>query len=236
MKHEYIEEHGLVERYLQGTLDRAEREPFEAHFIDCPSCLEELEWAEDLRGAVRAAVAEGVLESPPSGPVRWIRWLGSLEPAPRRALIAATLAAALLLPFFAGRYQRPAAGEGPQLNTPLIYLSAVRGDELSASLQRIYLPQDRGQGRGQSLVLVLEVGSDRAPEEDGAEFGVRLRSSGGELLWESTGLFLNAAGALTLTLPPGFLEEGDYRLEVLGLGSDNKHAKLASYAFRAVSP
>ncbi len=58
MNHSYIEEHNLVERYVQGTLAADERARFEDHFFACKQCLESVEWAEDLQGALRDAVVE----------------------------------------------------------------------------------------------------------------------------------------------------------------------------------
>ncbi len=58
MDHAYIEKHGLIELYHQGALPPDEEARFEAHFVDCPRCIEELEAARGLRTGLRAMAAE----------------------------------------------------------------------------------------------------------------------------------------------------------------------------------
>jgi hypothetical protein len=42
MKHDYIEQYDLIDRYLRGRLTSEEGERFEEHFIDCPQCIDRL--------------------------------------------------------------------------------------------------------------------------------------------------------------------------------------------------
>lgn len=53
MDHARIDENQLADRYLMGKLDDAERRSFEAHFVDCPVCVEKLETVEGLRKALK---------------------------------------------------------------------------------------------------------------------------------------------------------------------------------------
>ena len=59
MNHEYIAEQDLVGRYVAGTLPFDERARFEAHFVDCPRCLDALEDVAPFQNALRAATYGG---------------------------------------------------------------------------------------------------------------------------------------------------------------------------------
>ena len=58
MDHDYIAEHSLIERYHQGSLPPEEEARFEAHFVGCPQCTEELELARGFRLGIRTVAAE----------------------------------------------------------------------------------------------------------------------------------------------------------------------------------
>jgi Putative zinc-finger len=42
MNHGYIDEHGVAQRFLDNTLDPAERSAFEAHLVDCQECTDRI--------------------------------------------------------------------------------------------------------------------------------------------------------------------------------------------------
>jgi hypothetical protein len=56
--HDYIAEQDLIGRYIAGTLPYDERLRFEAHFVDCPRCLDALEDVEPFQSALHAFAAE----------------------------------------------------------------------------------------------------------------------------------------------------------------------------------
>ncbi len=58
MDHTYIEESGLVERYHRGLLPPEEEAAFEAHFVTCPECMEQLEMARGFQRGLKTQVAE----------------------------------------------------------------------------------------------------------------------------------------------------------------------------------
>lgn len=58
MDHTYIEESGLVERYYQGLLPPEEEARFEAHFVACSECMEQLELARGFQRGLKAVAAE----------------------------------------------------------------------------------------------------------------------------------------------------------------------------------
>jgi hypothetical protein len=56
--HTEIEESGLVERYQQGLLPLEEEARFEAHFVTCSDCMEQLELARGFQRGLKTAAAE----------------------------------------------------------------------------------------------------------------------------------------------------------------------------------
>lgn len=52
MEHSFIDEHDVISRYVAGHLPDDEAGAFEAHFMDCRSCLEKLELEQALRGGL----------------------------------------------------------------------------------------------------------------------------------------------------------------------------------------
>ena len=63
MDHTYIEESGLVERYYQGLLPPEEEARFEAHFVTCSECMEQLELARGFQRGLKAAAAEDAVRA-----------------------------------------------------------------------------------------------------------------------------------------------------------------------------
>ena len=63
MDHRYIEEHSVVDRYLDHTLAAADRAKFEAHLVDCQECTDRVLLAEMFH-------ARQPLPEPPAQPLR----------------------------------------------------------------------------------------------------------------------------------------------------------------------
>jgi anti-sigma factor RsiW len=61
MEHDDVVEQDVVSRYLSGGLPRDERAAFEEHFIDCPSCLDALEGADELQRGLKAVAAQDAM-------------------------------------------------------------------------------------------------------------------------------------------------------------------------------
>jgi hypothetical protein len=108
MDHTYIESHGLVERYHQGTLPPDEEARFEEHFVDCGECMEQLELARGFRKGLRSVAAEDAARAVAAvGLFAWLARRGRLAQwgmALAALLVAAGLPALWLI----------AAGRGEQ--------------------------------------------------------------------------------------------------------------------------
>ncbi len=58
MDHDYIQEHQVVERYVQGRLPEADADLFEDHYLTCEECLRRLRIAEKFQRGFRQVAAE----------------------------------------------------------------------------------------------------------------------------------------------------------------------------------
>src|SRR5262249_45129696 len=90
MENPHLEESDLVERYVSGRLPVEERERFEAHFVDCPECLERIEMAEGLR--------RGLSQVAPREPPRVVALPLIRRPRLPTMALAASIVLALAIP------------------------------------------------------------------------------------------------------------------------------------------
>ncbi len=92
MDHAYVEEHDLVESYLEDRLSESERAAFEAHYFDCEICLEQLEMASSFRdGMLQVAAEDTVRASAARAGVGLLAGLALLSRGRRLALGGALL-------------------------------------------------------------------------------------------------------------------------------------------------
>ena len=88
----------VLENYLMGRLDEDNREAFEAHYLGCSRCFEQLRGLRDIRGELRRLGADSARETRPS----YGRWAS-----------AAGLAAALVMAAGLVLWMRPTAPSLP---------------------------------------------------------------------------------------------------------------------------
>ena len=53
MNHEYVDEHEIAARYVSRTLSADQEREFEAHLVDCPRCVDDVQFGEALRNGLR---------------------------------------------------------------------------------------------------------------------------------------------------------------------------------------
>jgi anti-sigma factor RsiW len=94
-------QHGTAERYLLGELDDTERQSFEAHYFECPSCGDEVKTAAAFLESAREALAGPRRDRAPPA-TRNRRWSGAT------AGLAAAATIALVLAGYQGLVQIPA--------------------------------------------------------------------------------------------------------------------------------
>jgi transposase len=237
--HLRIEEENLIERYLMGQLAAPVAEDLEAHYVDCPQCLEQLELGRTLYlGLQQAAAEEGARTLAAHAVLAWLARQGK----PLRAALATALLAAVLLPWvvlapevWRGRDQRERLAEelrqtqaalAPQGGTPIVALGPERAGPAAEPSARITLGT-----ASEWVVLALDLPpepSDRA----GARYRVRLLEPGGKLLWQSQPLAPDVAGRVTVSVHSTWLAGSAYVLALDGLTAGKELRPAARYAFR----
>ena len=73
--HDYIDEHGLVERYVKRRLEPQLEQAFEIHLLDCPRCIDAIETAEFLEAGLRDGLAADPPAAVPPRRARPLTWL-----------------------------------------------------------------------------------------------------------------------------------------------------------------
>lgn len=236
MDHLRIEEENLIERYLMGQLAAPVAEELEAHYVDCPQCLEQLELDRTLYLGLQEVAAEtGARTLAAHAAWAWLARRGK----PLRAALAAALLAAVLLPWvvlapgmWRGRDQRERLAEdlrqarAPQGGTAVVVLGPERAGPAAEPSTRITLG-----AAPEWVVLVLE--PPPAPADlAGARYRVRLLEPGGKLLWQSQPLAPDAAGRVTVSVHSTWLAGLAYDLALDELTAGKEFRPAARYAFR----
>ena len=112
MNHDFIAAHDVIARYVADRLAADEARDFEAHFVDCAQCTEDVEQELALREGLGAAAAERTTAPRPVAPVRG--WNGSLWLRAAAAVLVAVAARArrLVGPHNVGAERRAVRARG----------------------------------------------------------------------------------------------------------------------------
>ncbi len=240
MDHLTIAEDDIVERYLLGQLTAAEAVAFEAHYVDCPECLEKLELGQVLhRGLREIAAEEGsrgpALAAPPAPPAGG-RPSRPRRPRPWQAALAAALLTAVVLPWalLAPALSRE-RGESARLAGELERSLAPQGGMAVVSLG----PERAGPADGPSTRIVLGAAPEwvvlaleapPAPLE--TRYRVRLSEPTGKQLWQSGPLAPDAGGRVTVGVHSTWLTRPEAVLALDELGPSGEPQPAARFAFR----
>lgn len=230
MTHEEVERDDIVDRYVRRDLDAAVSAAFEEHFFACDACFDAVRAADGLQGAVKAAAADGLLDTAGDGArfsaTRWM-WLPMAASLALAAIVSwqqlvtipvlrKQLAAAESRPGAAGSFTT-ATLELPA-DLPIAMLASVRGDgdvpsvtvPESAPLVVVWIEGRAAQGRAGASLTVL--GAD----------GARVQTV--------SALRRNASGAYVTALASRRLVPGVYRLRLND--SDPSSTLIGEYALR----
>lgn len=234
MTHADVLAHDAVDRYVRGALDPDERAAFEEHYFSCGECFANVQAADALRSAVRAAAEQGdlpPLDGRAPGGVRWLLpyaasvvlaaglgWSMFIE---RPALQSRLDSVAAERDVLSARPPAPIWASTPprvEANVPIAFLEAERGTAASA---RVVIPAG-----GSQLVVAIS-----APAVESARLEVRKDGSG--LAAAVDGLRRNATGAYVAVVPADRLPDGSYRLRLLA--QDVRGSRLIGEYILAVS-
>lgn len=227
-----------LELYLAARLAPEEEAAFEEHLIECASCREEVAWAERFRGALRVTAAEEVAAVATAGVIA-----GASRQSRLRRLWIAGGALVLLAPSLFLLHRQSELGRE---------LSRSRGEEARLGQQNQRLAEELVRERqrqsptrpGAALLVSLallrsgtpppiRLGSDpvllsvELPPDPAPSYQATLLDASGAVLWQQDGLRPSLYGTLLISLPPGFLKPGDYRLS-LGAAGELPFRVLAS--------
>lgn len=228
-----------LELYLAARLAPEEEARFEEHLIECASCREEVAWAERFRADLRAAAAEEVAAA--------VVTAGALAGATRRSRLGRLWIAAgalvLLAPSLFLLYRQTELGGELSLSRSeearLGEQNRRLAEELVRERQRQSPPRP-GPALLVSLALLrsgtpppVRLGSDpvvlsvELPPDPAPSYRAALLDASGAVLWQQDGLRPSLYGTLLISLPPGFLKPGGYRLDLGAAGE---------IPFRVISP
>lgn len=208
MDRDYIAEHQVVERYLQGRLSAAEAAAFEEAFLSSEDLLDELESAELLGQGLNDLAA--VERARPTGAKP--SWLGGLFHSPRYAMAASLLLLVSLGVSSTLLHQlreRDAVGY-PVASTRIVPLVSVRGTAPDPSVNTL-----RAGAGDEQTVLMLDPGFEPYSRY---RVTVQRMEAGAEpsRVLQVDGLQPGYEEMLALALAPRMLEPGEYRVTIEG--------------------
>jgi hypothetical protein len=213
MDRKYIEQHLVVDRYLQGTLPGGELAEFEERLTWDQELIDELDLAERLRDGLREAAEEDsyTVAADRAGIADWLYNLFSIPQYAAAAsfALAVTLTAGVLLnPIGTGL-----GTDGFQAtSTEIVPLVAVRG----ATASPVVFSADT------QLVLLVDVTGSHASYR----VTVRADRPGASPFWTQDEMLPTYLDSLAVSMPGDLLEAGPYALTVEGVSTSDDGEKI----------
>jgi len=198
-----------TERYLLGELSALERDNFEEHFFGCHECATEVRLTSQFLDAARRELVRGQTQGRVSSPTRrpaQAPWWATLW---RPAFLAPVAALLLLVVGYQNCLVFPHMARSlAQLRQPSV-LTAV--SLISANV--------RGGGRlqvngtaNQPVLLAVDIPG----EERFASYDCELMRASGAVVWSVPVSSREARDTVSISVPAGTLQSGDYVLVVKG--------------------
>jgi hypothetical protein len=202
MDRQYIDNHHVIARYLADRLSDAEREEFEAYYLEHPEVVKEMETVARFKAGLIDLQRSGELDQLVAGRPR--------TDGQRYLVAAAAIAAvAIGVTFFATRdAQLPSLLAG---SPSLLTAGGERAPTIGA-VQRVFRTRSTGadaeiQLPAERQAIALEV----LPESEGKRFGASIATAR-RVLATTSGLPTNADGLVPMYLDSSQLEPGSYEL------------------------
>ena len=245
MDHAYIDAADIVSRYVLRRLNAEEEQAFEAHFVDCPECLDRIDQTKRLRAglaslATNAAMSPTVAAAPVTADVGMSRWLAlaaGLVLGAALALAAAQFiglrdrdrgepsqqppqAAAPSVAPEPATAAAPAAATEKGAAVPVVALSIVRGATIPPTPVRLSEPD------APFVVLLLDIGAASFKS-----YRVTLTKADA-VVWTADRLTPTTREALAVAVPATLLKPGDYAVRLDGEDRAGRAVSAGHYAFR----
>jgi hypothetical protein len=205
MDHDEAMRRAAVEKYLLNELSPEERDEFEEHFFGCQECAADLKTtAAFLDGAKRELKRVAVARPTPNKVKKtrfWFRW--------SPAFFSPALALSLLVITYQNVQVYPRlTGEIAQLRSPEILpsVSLIGGNSRGESLPSVTI------ARAQSLLLSVDVPT----AERFSSYSCALVAPSGAVVWQVPVSAEQAKDTVSIRIPAGRWEQGDYSLIVRG--------------------
>ena len=201
MDRNYIEQHLLVDRYIQGKLEQSEQEAFEERLVWDPALVEEVELAEHLRSGLQDASAAQAARAPGFDLAAFVSGLFAVPQFAAAAsfLLAVTLSVAVLT---SPLVDLGSPSEVPELQTDIVPLFATRSEDAMA------ITVDSGAW----TVLLVDVMGDYPAYR----VTVHRDEAGSEPVWMQDGLQPTYPESLAVGMPGSALAAGRYVLTIEG--------------------
>jgi hypothetical protein len=222
LKHEEIEQRGMVEAYVRRKLAPEDCAAFEEHYFQCGQCFDEVELVEKFVAGVKHAARTGLLDPEPR-PERRSWWMPAFAFAAAAAVVFASVLAFVVWVRQPAREaqlqqalsqarasqariaeleQRAALDAGPEANVPVVILTASRSAD---ALNRVQL----GSESRRALLWI-----DVPASPPGMRFGLTISTPDGRFAKTIHDLERNSSGALAASLPAADLPAGSYQVRL----------------------
>jgi hypothetical protein len=222
LKHEEIEQRGMVEAYVRRKLAPEESAAFEEHYFQCGQCFDEVQLVEKFVAGVKHAARTGLL-APEPRPERRSWWMPAFafaaasavafasvlafvvlvrQPAREAQLQQALSQARLSQARIAELEQRAAQDAGPEANVPVVILTASRSADSPNQVQL-------GSESRRALLWI-----DVPASPPGTRFGLTISTADGRFAKTIHDLERNSSGALAASLPAADLPAGAYQVRL----------------------
>jgi hypothetical protein len=227
LKHEEVEERGMVEAYVRRKLAPEDSAAFEEHYFQCGKCFDEVQLVGKFVAGVKYAARTGLLDPEPDPRPESRSWfMPAFAFAAASAVAFASLLAVVLVhqPAREARLQqelqqalsqvrdsqarlaelnqRAALDAGPEANVPVVILTASRSAD---SPNRVQL----GSGSRRALLWI-----DVPAQPPGTRFGVTISTADSRFAKTIHDLERNTSGALAASVPAADLPAGAYRVRL----------------------
>jgi hypothetical protein len=227
LKHEEIEQRGMVEAYVRRKLAPEDSAAFEEHYFQCGKCFDEVQLVGKFVAGVKHAARTGLLDpETESRPERRSWFMPAFAFAAASALAFASVLAVVLVhqpareaqlqqelqralsqarasqARLAELNQRAALDAGPEANVPVVILTASRSADAPNHVQL-------GSGSRRALLWI-----DVPAEPSGTRFGLTLSTADARFAKTIHDLERNSSGALAASLPAADLTAGAYHVRL----------------------
>jgi hypothetical protein len=228
LKHEKIEQRGMVEAYVRRKLAPEDCAAFEEHYFQCGKCFDEAQLVEKFIAGVKQAARTGVLDPQPEPrPESRSWWMPAFAFAAASAVVlASTLTFVVLVrqparearlqhelqealsqarvsrAHIAELDQRAALDAGTEANVPVVMLTASRSADSPNQVQI-------GSESRRALLWI-----DIPVQPPGTRFGLTISTPDGRFAKTIHDLERNSSGALAASLPAADLPASSYHVRL----------------------